>query len=263
MSAATKETLAEINAKHFDKVSPGDWQQWVRGLHGQVVEFLISPEFPAWLGLPSQGTCRMLDYACGDGVISKGLKQHFSSVVGVDVSGSMLDKYRKTAADLGCSTDEMVGVRGDLLADNVQPTDPPLPEEMLHNFDLVVISMALHHFENPERALQRLAVRLKVDGVLMVIDWTPLDLSTPAQCRYEEELRERGESLESVMERVKGHSARHTVSRPDGFTEADMKGLFKQAGCGEVRWKLAEQLSPVPVAGAKGQLFWARAQKLA
>ncbi|UKZ55828.1 hypothetical protein TrVGV298_009652 [Trichoderma virens] len=246
MGTVTKDTLAEINAKHFDKVSPGDWQQWVRDLHEQVVEFLKSPEFPSWLGLPSQSACRMLDYACGDGIISKGLKQYFSSIVGVDVSGSMLDKYRKTAADLSCSTDEMVGVRGDLLSDNVQPTDPPLPEEVLRNFDLVVISMALHHFEDPERALQRLATRLKVGGVFMVVDWTPLDLSTPAQRQYEEELRESGESLE-----------------PDGFTEADMEGLFKQAGCGEVRWKLAEQLSPVPVAGAKGQLFWARAQKLA
>lgn len=201
----------------------------------------------------------MLDYACGDGIISKALKPHFATAVGVDVSDSMLDKYRATASSLGLGPDEMVGVRGDLLADNVQPTDPPLAEGNLWNFDLVAISMALHHFEHPETALQRLAARLKVGGTLLVIDWTPRDGSTRAQREYEDELQDQNKSQENLDNAA---GASHTVSKPSGFTEKEMGQLFENSGCKEFKWKLAEELSPVPVANTKAQLFWARATKV-
>jgi SAM-dependent methyltransferase len=203
----------------------------------------------------------MLDYACGSGVVSKALKQHFSTVIGVDISGSMLDKYRKVATDLGLAPGEMVGVLGDLLSDDVQPTVPPLPEDALYDFDLVVVSLALHHFSDPALALQRLAARLKAGGVLLIITSTPLDGSTPAQREYEEELRARGDSFEDVAKRSGMHGGSHTVNRPNGFTRQEMADMFRQAGCTNVREKLAERLSSIPVINAKAQLFWIRASK--
>lgn len=206
----------------------------------------------------------MLDYACGDGIITKSLKPHFASAIGVDVSGSMLDKYRATADGLGLGPGEMVGVRGDLLADNVQPTDPPLSNDNLWHFDLVAISMALHHFDNPEVSLQRLAGRLKVGGALLVIDYTPRDGSTRAQREYEEELREQKKEDGSLDNSPNSAAiaARHTVSKPNGFTRQEMGELFEKAGCTGFKWKLAEELTPIPVANTKAQLFWARATKL-
>ncbi|KAH8901140.1 S-adenosyl-L-methionine-dependent methyltransferase [Thozetella sp. PMI_491] len=259
------ETFAEKNAKHFDKfATPGDWPEWVRKLQQQIVDVLVAPDFPIWLGLSSEGTTgrRMLDYAGGDGLISKTLKPHFASVIGVDVSTSMLDKYKATIAQLGAGPDEMMAVRGDLLADVVQATEPPLPEEKLRDFDLIVVSMALHHFENPGLALQRLATRLAVGGTLLIIDFTPIDGSTPSQVRYEEEQRALSqESKDAAQHSFSSHEASHTVSKPGGFSKQEMHDLFGGAGCGDFRWKLAEELCTMPMANVKTQLFFARASK--
>jgi ubiquinone/menaquinone biosynthesis C-methylase UbiE len=206
----------------------------------------------------------MLDYACGDGIITESLMPHFASVVGVDVSGGMLDKYRARVSRIGFGPDQIVSVRGDLLADDVQPTDPPLSDDQLWNFDLVAISMALHHFDKPQVSLQRLAARLKVGGTLLVIDYTPRDGSTRAQKEYEEELQQENKEDGSLndSQNPDAIAARHTVTTPNGFTEQEMVSLFQNAGCTQFKWKLADRLTPIPVANTKAQLFWARATKL-
>lgn len=198
----------------------------------------------------------MLDYACGDGIVSKALMSHFATIVGIDVSETMLTKYRATAAELGLGADEMVGVCGDLLSDEDKPTDPPLPREKLHDFDLVVTSMALHHFADPKGAIRKLAALLKVGGVLLVIDWTPLDGSTAEQREYQAELKASGKEM-----LMKDHAARHTVSKPGGFEKNEMGELFEKAGCQDFGWELAEKLTPIPVVDAKAQLYFARATR--
>lgn len=90
----------------------------------------------------------MLDYAYGDGLPSRTLKPHFKTCIGVDVSVGMLAKYKATATRLGLGPEETIAVHGDLFAEPVAPTDPPLPEERLQNFDLVAICMALHYMED-------------------------------------------------------------------------------------------------------------------
>lgn len=204
----------------------------------------------------------MLDYACGDGVISKALKTHFGSVIGVDVSNSMLKKYEATVSDLGLSSQEMMGVRGDLIGDTVQQTEPALTEEELNNFDLIAVSMALHHFEDPEKSIQRLVSRLKTGGTLLIIDWTPLDGSTRAQKEYLEARQMRSDDEEHPEAAAMDRASQHTISKPDGFTETEMKDLFERGGCTEFRWKLAEELSSIIRASKKSQLFWARATKI-
>lgn len=202
----------------------------------------------------------MLDYACGDGLITRALKPLFSSAIGIDLSASMLEKYRETASRLGVGPGEMMGVRGDLLVANAQPTDPALPDEVLSNFDLVAISMALHHVEDPDFAIERLAARLKTGGKLLVVDWAPLDGSTPAQREYQEEMRQNLEQG-SLDNNAQPHASSHTISRPNGFTEQEMTQLLEIAGCKDVKWKLAEELSPIPVIHTKAQLYWAIATK--
>lgn len=201
----------------------------------------------------------MLDYACGDGVISRALKPHFASVIGMDVSSVMLEKYDATVSKLGLSTNEMMGVRGDLLGDAVQ-TEPSLSEKELSNFDLIAVSMALHHFEDPALSMKKLVSRLKTGGTILIIDWAPLDGSTPAQKAYQEELKISKEPEDMAMSEAE-KASRHTISMPDGFTEQQMTDLFEQGGCTEVRWKLADELSSIVRASKKSQLFWARATK--
>jgi len=208
----------------------------------------------------------MLDYACGDGVVSRALQPRFATIIGVDVSDSMLAKFRQTAAALNLPPDAMVGVRGDLLGndddDDTPTTDPPLPAAALRDFDLVVTSMALHHFADPPRALRRLAARLRPGGALLVVDWAPLDGGTAAQRAYAEELGGRGETFATLAERAKVHAAAHTISKPN-FSEREMAELFGQAGCRDARWRIADELSPIPPVDVKSQLFWAGALKSA
>lgn len=231
---------------------------------------------------------KMLDYACGDGLPSRTLKPHFQSCIGVDVSAGMLAKYNATAARLGLGPEEMMGVRGDLFAEPVEPTDPPLPEERLQNFDLVAICMALHHMEDIQLAVSKLASRLKPGGILLVIDWAQINGATAAQREFMEDVRsgkvqtkgaqnqqqQNGEEHHhqhhhqhnqrdyvDPQQPWKPHAASHTISH-DSFTEEKIAELFHNAGCKEVRWKLADRLSNVPGARTgKMQLFWARATK--
>lgn len=228
----------------------------------------------------------MLDYACGDGLPSRTLKPYFKTCIGVDVSAGMLAKYNETATRLGLGPEEMIAVRGDLFADPVEETDPPLPEERLQNFDLVALCMALHHMEDIQMAISKLASRLRPGGTLLVIDWAQINGATPAQKEFMEDVQsgkipdkitpQSGEGQEhhhhhqhqeqkhqyvDPKEPGKAHPASHTISH-DSFTEAQMEELFKKAGCTDARWRLAEKLNDVPGARTgKMQLFWARATK--
>lgn len=236
-----------------------EWPQWVQDLHAQITAFLRSPECRDWLGVPPRAPdSRMLDYACGNGIATQSLKSHFASCLGVDVSSKMVGLYNATAERLGLGPTEMFAVRGDLTAAEVQPTDPVIEAEKLHEFDLVAICMALHHLEDPGVCLSRLAERLKPGGTLLVIDWTPMDGSTPAQKEYASQNDEQSNSIGMPED----HPARHTVSRTQGFSRTEMQDIFSQCGCDNMRWKIAEGLSDVPPAKAKSQLFWARATRV-
>ncbi|KAK9463199.1 S-adenosyl-L-methionine-dependent methyltransferase [Lipomyces oligophaga] len=253
--------FSKKNREHFDKVATSDWPAWISVLHKQIQDFLESSEFHEWANLGSTNNHRrMLDYACGDGVISRILKPLFSFVLGVDVSAGMVEKYCTIAKNLGFSPNEMIGVRGDLISPNAPPTEPALQEKDLWNFDFVAISLALHHIEDPQNAITQLASRLSVGGKLLVIDWTPINGSTPAQRNYQEEVRQKNEE-ERIELALKSHAASHTVSKPNGFTYDEQDELFRAAGCDDVKWRLAEELIYIPAVDAKAQLYWAIATK--
>lgn len=244
---------------------------WVLQLHQQIVDFLTSPECLEWLDLSSnRRPRRMLDYAAGNGLVTEALASHFTSAIGIDVSMAMVERYQTTAARLGRSPDKMKAVRGDLLGSggrddhSYEPTvtDPLLEEHELWDFDVVATSMALHHFDDPAGAIGKLARRLRPGGKIIVISWTPRDGTTPAQREYEEELRCRSQEERDEVERMmRSHQALHTLSRPNGFTRQEMTEWFENAGCIDVRWKLAEQLTLLPAIKTKSQMFFAVATR--
>ncbi|KAF6783602.1 hypothetical protein CSOJ01_15875 [Colletotrichum sojae] len=58
------------------------------------------------------------------------------------------------------------------------------------------------------------------------------------------------------------HAASHTINKPYGFTEQEMRDMFEEAGCRDMSWKIAEELTPIPVIeGLKSQLYFAAAKK--
>lgn len=231
----------------------------------QIRDFLGSTEGLEWLGLSATGSVtkvHMLDYAAGHGLVTEALVHHFATAIGIDVSEAMVGQYRATAARLGLGEERMKGVRGDLLPEQPSPTEPPLEKHELWGFDLVACSMALHHIDDPQLAVLRLVGRLREGGRILITSWTPVDGSTRAQREYQDELDSMSqEERDAAEELQRSHQSRHTISRPDGFTQQELRDWLGAAGCEDVKWWIADELSPIPVVKKKAQLFCVVATK--
>lgn len=143
------------------------------------------------------------------------LAPFLTQVVGVDVSDNMVDEFNRNASAVGIAS-KMTGYKADLLSDSAL-AEFSRPE--FNDFDVVAVSMALHHFENPDLALQRLAKRLKKGGVFYIIDFVP---------------HSGHDHVHDHDEHAHGHkheygNAAHTV-KTNGFSREDMQKLFQGAG---------------------------------
>jgi SAM-dependent methyltransferase len=61
------------------------------------------------------------------------------------------------------------------LLDPADPSPADFKGKEWFNFDIAVVGLGFHHFEDPALAATRLAERLKPGGVLMIIDFMPHD----------------------------------------------------------------------------------------
>ncbi|KAJ5082901.1 hypothetical protein N7532_011944 [Penicillium argentinense] len=164
------------------------------------------------------GAVKMLEYACGPGIISMTLAPFLSKVIGIDVADNMVDEFNLNAKNIGVS-DKMVGYKADLLGDSASAE---FSGSEFTNFDMVTVSMALHHFEYPQVALQRLADRLKKGGTCMIIDLVP-----SGHVHGHENGHDHGHGHDHEF-----GPAAHTV-KTHGFSREDMQKLFEGAGLSE------------------------------
>ncbi|KAI1392191.1 S-adenosyl-L-methionine-dependent methyltransferase [Hypoxylon trugodes] len=115
---------------------------------------------------------RLLDYACGTGMMSRALVPYTTQCLGIDISEGMVAAYNSRAENQGLSRDEMHAVVGDLIvADEPQPAE--LSDSRFFGFDVATVGGGLHHFADPELAAERLVQRLRPGGVLLVWDFLP------------------------------------------------------------------------------------------
>lgn len=143
-----------------------------------------------------------------------------TQVVGVDVSDNMVDEFNRNASTVGAAS-KMTGYKADLLSDSA-PAEFSGPE--FNDFDVVAVSMALHHFEHPDLALQRLAKRLKKGGVFYIIDFVPHSGHDHLHAHHEHAHGDKhGEHKHEYGD------AAHTV-KTNGFSKEDMQKLFQGAG---------------------------------
>jgi len=132
-----------------------------------VVDALINLEDINW----DDETTRLLDYACGPGMISRGLAPYVKEVIGMDISEKMVEEYNQQVYNQGIPRSEMHAILCDICGvDAGEVTSKP----EYSNFDIVVCSLALHHFPDPALAIDRLVERLKPQtGVLLIVDFKP------------------------------------------------------------------------------------------
>ncbi|KAL2853772.1 S-adenosyl-L-methionine-dependent methyltransferase [Aspergillus pseudoustus] len=150
-------------------------------------------------------TLKMLEYACGPGHISIALAPFVNRGVGMDISDGMIDEFNKNVREAGIS-DKMTGIKANLLV-NSSPAE--LSGSEYFDFDIVVVSMALHHFEHPEKALKCLGERLKKGGVMMIVDLVPEHL-------HDHGLHQMGEVVQTI--------SKH------GFSAEEMQKMYVNAG---------------------------------
>lgn len=140
------------------------------------------------------------------------LEPFVTKIVGLDISDKMIDEFNKNAREAGVSPEKMIGLKGDLLAET-------LPEHLsgpsFFDFDIVVVSFALHHFADPELALKRLGDRLKKGGVCLTVDFVP------------------DHSHHHGHDEIHQHSPEAAATiKKHGFTRDEMQKLYEDAGLG-------------------------------
>lgn len=216
MAGSSNDHAAANRAFFDDLASKYDIHAWQKQLSLQVTTFI--QENMDFVALTTHSKPKtLLDYACGTGVISCALGPYVDSILGIDLSPKMVERYNQLAATSPVpSMRKARAVEGNLLVDPEPSTELNTPD--FFNFDVAAIGLGLHHFPDPEKAIERLAQRLGKGGVLLLVDFVEED--RPWEPSH----------------------ADHTIHK-HGFSEMELKGLMEKHGLGGFGWKeLPERL---------------------
>lgn len=101
---------------------------------------------------------KILDYGCGTGLIGFGLSNETNTVIGMDYSIGMVEKFNSKAKELGFTNISAI-------QHNINEQELPQNE-----FDLIAISMTLHHIKDTEMFIKKAKSSLKNGGHLCIND---------------------------------------------------------------------------------------------
>ena len=122
--------------------------------HAETADLSVEDRFVRALGEHAAG--RILDVACGPGVVTAAVAHRAEAVIGLDATEAMLGKAAARTSGL-----PNVSLKaGD--AENLPFADG--------EFDAVVTRLSLHHFERPGRALSEMARVLRPGGRAVIVD---------------------------------------------------------------------------------------------
>jgi len=187
------------NREHFNKIAAEYDKRYEKGV-GQL-EDEIKASADEFIGLKQGG--RVLDYACGTGLLSRAFASRASQCIGIDLAESMVEAYNAKAKSEGTFPDKKEAYLG-----NITLPDDPSPEAFsdpkFYNFDLAGVGAGFHHFDDTTLSAKRLSERLKTGGVLFILDFLP-----------------------HAPEATRSYGVTH-----NGFTEDNVRKMFEDAGCG-------------------------------
>ena len=101
---------------------------------------------------------KILDYGCGTGLIGFGLSNETNTVLGMDYSSGMVEKFNEKAKELNFTN--ISAIKHDINKED-------LPK---NEFDLIAISMTLHHIKDTEMFIKKAKSSLKNGGHLCIND---------------------------------------------------------------------------------------------
>lgn len=101
---------------------------------------------------------KILDYGCGTGLVAFSLSNVTNEVVGMDNSAGMVEQFNKKALELNFSNIKAI-------KHNIENEDLPQNE-----FDLITISMSLHHIKDTNMFIKKAYNALTTNGYLVIND---------------------------------------------------------------------------------------------
>ncbi|KAF1963183.1 S-adenosyl-L-methionine-dependent methyltransferase [Byssothecium circinans] len=170
-------TVAEANRKYFDHVSDAyDEKPWFAKVNQKITDHLRSNL--DWVGIPfanrgastKDENVRLLDYACGTGLLSRVYGPYVTVTRGIDLSPNMVATYNARARTTSLPASAINAVVGDLF-DKANPSPPELSGSEWKDFDLAAVGFAFHHFEDVVYAAKALKERLRPGGALVITDF--------------------------------------------------------------------------------------------
>ena len=123
----------------------------------EKVDADVGARFGSALGKAASG--RLIDVACGPGVVTAALAPNAASVVAFDATAQMLEKAKARCAKAGLSNVEFKS--GD--AENLPFSDA--------QFDGAVTRAAVHHFADPQRAINEMFRVLCPGGTVVTMSF--------------------------------------------------------------------------------------------
>ena len=186
-----------------------------------------------WLGIPcaspssKEPPVRILDYACGTGMITRAFAPFATHLTGIDISAAMVAEYNHRCSALLASENPLGASMHAIVGDLCDPAGvaEALRGEELFGFDMAVVGMGFHHFEHLELSLRRLVERVKRGGVVVVVDGQGHEHGKSSDHNHGSE-----ESSANDMDSVFAAAAPF-VPHQHGFSRAGMETLFTAAGC--------------------------------
>ena len=150
-------------AKELNQAFDADASQWIerfehegRAIYDKRYEILDAMHLKPGISVA--------DIGAGSGLIARLMAQRVAPggmVYAVDISKSMIDHIEKTARDIL----NLKAVLGDPRSPKLQP----------NTLDLVSIIDSYHHFEYPQDMLREIKKALRLEGVLVLVDFKRID----------------------------------------------------------------------------------------
>ena len=113
--------------------------------------------------VPEDPEARWVETACGPGLIARAMASRVGSVVGIDLTPTMIDKAHADAAEAGV---------GNVTFEVGDATSLDLPDDSL---DGAITRFSLHHIPGPVRVLEEMRRVVKPGGYVVVSDFVTDD----------------------------------------------------------------------------------------
>jgi SAM-dependent methyltransferase len=169
---------------------------------------------------PSPGD-RLLDVACGPGLVVCAFASHVREATGIDMTPAMLERARKLATDKGVSN--VTWRQGDVYS-------LPFADG---SFTIVTTRFSCHHFLDPAAVLREMVRVCAPEGRIVVVDdYASEDPAKAAAFNRLEKLRDPSHSRALSLTELKGLFATVGLPDPDAtFYElrGDVPGLLARS----------------------------------